>query len=91
MTAIIVDSSGEAFVGWFKHCDVSASGFETYRSEPHFAKAEWMAAGSHPLFYGYPPTGRVVNSPKVFASKHSAERAMRRIARRHWRDMAVVT
>ncbi len=90
-TAIIVNDRGEAFIGWFSHCNISASGFESYRSEPHFAKRERMKAGSHPMFYGYPPRDKWVNEPAVFADERSAARALQRIARKIFGGVAVVS
>lgn len=90
-TAIIVNERGEGFTGWFSHCDISASGFETYRSEPHFAKRELLRARSHPLFDYYPPHDTWVNEPKVFADKRSAERALKRIERRVLGGVVVVS
>lgn len=91
-TAIIVNDRGEGFIGWRSHCDVSASGFETYRSEPHFAKREWAEPSAHPLFHGYyPPKARWVNDPVVFSSPRAAARAMARIERRTLARLAVVS
>lgn len=90
-TAIIVNDQGEAFVGWFSHCDISASGFETYRSEPRFAKRELMKAGTHPLFSFFPPHDEWVGEPKVFSDARAAARALKRIKARHWHAVAVVS
>ncbi len=38
MSAIIVNDKNEVFIRWYSHCDISASGSESYRSEPYFAK-----------------------------------------------------
>ncbi len=89
-TAIIVNDRNEGFIGWRSHCEISASGFETYRSRPHFAKRERVKAGSNPNFYGYPPTDQWVNEPVVFADTRSAVRAMTRIARHSLARVAVV-
>ena len=90
-TAVIVNDRGEAFIGWFSHCDISASGFETYRSEPHFARRELLKAGSHPLFSYYPPKDTWVSNPRVFADARSAARALKRIERHTLARLAVVT
>lgn len=89
-TAIIVNDQGEAFTGWFSHCDISASGFETYRSEPHFAKRKLVKAGTRQLFF-CPPRDMWVNDPKVFSDARAAARALKRIKARHWHAVAVVS
>ncbi len=91
-TAIIVNSRGEAFTGWVSRCDISPSGFETYRSEPRFAKRSRLEAGSHPLFDGYPPAACWVDEPKVFGDRRAAERALQRMKRHLFiGDLAVVS
>jgi hypothetical protein len=90
-TAIIVNDLGEAFTGWFSGCAFSPSGSESYYSFARFARREWMPAGSHPLFERYPPEGCWVDEPKVFSSPRAAERALVRIRRYHFHEVAVVS
>jgi hypothetical protein len=90
-TAIIVNDRGEAFVGWFSACDISPSGYESYRSVAVFARRTLLKRGTHPLFDGYPPTDRWVDEPRVYSSARVAARAMKRVSRYHFGQLAIVT
>jgi hypothetical protein len=82
-TAIIVNSRGEAFVGWRSLCCVEASGFENYSSSPCFevpVKIELTPKCLIP--FGMQVGDRYwVNPPYVFSSTRSALRALDKISR----------
>jgi hypothetical protein len=90
-TAVIVNDRGEAFIGWFSACDISPSGFESYRSVARFGRRTLLKRGEHPLFDGYPPADCWVDEPRVFSSARAAARALKRIERHTLSRLAVVS
>lgn len=92
MTAIIVNDRGEVFTHWASACDISASGYETYRSVPQFARPQTLTIEDNDFTpYSLRNSRRrhyTINKPYVFNSAEAAKKAMARM----WSSrLAVVT
>lgn len=92
MTAIIVNDRGEVFTHWASACDVSASGYETYRSVPQFAKPKTIVILDNDFTpYSLRNSRRrhyTVNKPYLFNSIEAAQKAVRRMG---FRRVAIVS
>ncbi len=89
-TAIIVNSRGEAFVGWRSGCSIGVSGCEEYYTIASFTKARTIL---HPrltrdnnreflTYWPYPDSKRLhytADKPYVFSNRKTAEKAMQRM------------